>query len=83
MLGGKPMQSALCAQWLRATAGEKQVFVQELAATVGGASTTGGYGTTLPDGEAIGVLDRQCASPKARHFMLYITYARAAAFSRQ
>ena len=50
------------------------------AQTVGGPSGNA-RGTTLPGDRAAALLDRACASPIARHFLLYELYTRAAAFN--
>jgi hypothetical protein len=82
MLAGVPLQRASCAQWEAAGPAQRQAVVRALRATVGGASSTGGVGTTLPDDRARATLSRICATPSTAGFVLYLLYARAAAFSR-
>ncbi len=77
------MQQAACRQWLTATPAERGGAVQALRATVGGASTTGGGGTTLSDARATQLFDMRCAQPGTSAFLLYEMYTRAAAFSRR
>jgi hypothetical protein len=54
--------------------------VAGLARTVGGATTSGGVGTSLPVHDAYGVLDQQCATRATRHFLRYVIYARGTGF---
>jgi hypothetical protein len=83
ILAGAPLQRATCTNWQAASVGERRGAVAALAMLVGGASTGGGVGTTLTEAQGLALFDRQCATPKTRHFILYVMYARAAAFSRQ
>jgi hypothetical protein len=82
-LAGAPLQRANCANWHAASAAQRGQAVRALSATIGGASTTGGVGTTLPDREVSALFDRVCGTPGTSSFALYLIYARAAAFSRQ
>ena len=81
VIAGVPLQRATCANWLRATPADRNEILSGLAGTVGGASTTGGYGRTLVAGQAAALFDAQCATRATRHFLLYVIYARAAGFS--
>jgi hypothetical protein len=81
-LSGAPLQRARCVHWQRAGLAERRGAVAGLAMVVGGASTSGGVGTTLTEAQAMALLDRTCATAATEHFVLYIIYARAAAFSR-
>ena len=58
-------------QWLGGTPSQRQAIVGVLAAEVGGPSTTGGRGSTLTDAQAATLFAHTCASPVARHFLLY------------
>jgi hypothetical protein len=80
-LAGVPLQRARCRNWHAAGAGERLGAIRALRETVGGASTTGGVGTTLADEQATALFDRICATPQTSGFALYLLYARAAAFS--
>ena len=80
LIGGVPLQQARCVQWLGGTPSQRQAIVGVLAAEVGGPSTTGGRGSTLTDAQAATLFAHTCASPVARHFLLYELYIRAAAF---
>ena len=82
-LAGAPLQRATCTHWRAASVSERHGAVAALGMLVGGASTGGGVGTTLTEAQGLALFDRQCATPKTRHFILYVMYARAAAFSRQ
>jgi len=77
---GRSLQSARCTQWRAASPAQRRALTRVLAATVGGPSGSG-RGTTLPDDRAATLFDRACASPVARHFLLYELYTRAAAFN--
>ena len=77
---GRSLQSARCSQWRAATPAQRRALTRVLAATVGGPSGSG-RGTTLPGDRAAALFDRACASPVARHFLLYELYTRAAAFN--
>jgi hypothetical protein len=82
-LAGAPLQRANCASWHAAAAAQRGRAVRALSATIGGASTTGGVGTTLPDRDVSALFDRVCGTPGTTSFVLYLIYARAAAFSHQ
>jgi hypothetical protein len=82
-LGGVPLQRANCTAWHGAGATQRGQAVRALSATIGGASTSGGVGTTLPDGDVAALFDRVCGTPGTSSFVLYLIYARAAAFSHQ
>ena len=82
-LAGAPLQRASCASWHAASPTQRGQAVRALSTTIGGASSTGGVGTTLPDGDVAALFDRVCATPGTTSFALYLIYARAAAFSRQ
>jgi hypothetical protein len=79
LIGGKPLQSAHCAQWNAGTAAERDKVAGALAWSVGGA-TPYGRGTTLSTSEAHSLFDRACASPIAQNWLLYELYIRAAGF---
>jgi hypothetical protein len=78
---GIPLQRATCANWRRASGADRDEILSGLAGTVGGASTTGGYGRTLAPAQASALFTAQCATSATRHFILYVIYARAAGFS--
>jgi hypothetical protein len=80
LIGGVPIQQARCAQWNAGGIEERDAVVAALASSVGGASTSGGHGTTLMRTEAYALLNRACASPIAHGFLLYELYIRAAGF---
>jgi hypothetical protein len=82
ILAGVPLQRARCRNWRAAAPAQRQEAVRALTATIGGASTTGGVGTTLSDSAASSLFDRVCSTPSTSGFALYLIYARAAAFSR-
>lgn len=82
MLAGVPLQRARCSNWQAASSAARLQAVQALSATIGGASTGGGVGTTLSDAQVRGLFDRFCSTPQTENFVLYLIYARAAAFSR-
>jgi hypothetical protein len=82
VLAGAPLQRARCSNWHAASSAERVHAVQALSATIGGASTSGGVGTTLSDAQVGGLFDRVCSTPQTANFVLYLIYARAAAFSR-
>jgi hypothetical protein len=79
LIGGKPLQSAHCAQWNAGTPAERDKVAGALAWSVGGA-TPYGPGTTLSTSEAHALFDRACASPIAQNWLLYELYIRAAGF---
>jgi hypothetical protein len=83
MLAGAPLQRANCDDWHAASAAQRGQAVRALSATIGGASTSGGVGTTLPDREVSALFDRVCGTRATSSFVLYLIYARAAAFSHQ
>jgi hypothetical protein len=80
LIGGVQLQQARCMQWNAGTAGERDKVAAALSYSVGGASTSGGRGTTLASSEAHGLFDRACASPIAANWLLYELYIRAAGF---
>jgi hypothetical protein len=80
LIGGVPIQQARCAQWNAGGVAERDAVVAALASSVGGASTSGGRGTTLTRTEAYTLFNRACASRIARGFLLYELYIRAAGF---
>jgi hypothetical protein len=82
-LAGVPLQRANCSNWHAATAEQRGQSVRALTATIGGASTSGGVGTTMSDGDVSALFDRVCSTPGTSSFVLYLIYAHAAAFSRQ
>jgi len=82
LLAGVPMQRARCHEWARAPTAQKSAAVRALSATIGGASTGGGVGTTMGDRQVAALFDRICGTPNTDGFALYLIYARAAAFSR-
>ena len=79
LIGGKPLQQASCAEWLTGSPDERAAVLAALKRDVGG-STPYGRGTTLSDADAYALFTRACARPYASGFMLYVIYARAAAF---
>jgi hypothetical protein len=82
-IAGVPLQQAACRHWLAAPPTERAGAVAALRGTVGGQSTTGGWGTALADDRATRLFDARCAQPGTRGFLLYELYTRAAAFSRR
>jgi hypothetical protein len=82
-LSGAPLQRANCTSWHAASPARRRQAVRALTATIGGASTSGGVGTTLPDRDVSALFDRVCSTPGTSSFALYLIYARAAAFSHQ
>jgi hypothetical protein len=83
MLAGLPLQRANCTSWHTAAPAQQRQAVRGLSATIGGASSTGGVGTTMPDAAVAALFDRVCSTPGTANFVLYLIYARAAAFSHQ
>ena len=81
LIGGVAIQQARCAQWNAGGVAERDAVVAALGSSVGGASTSGGRGTTLTRTEAYTLFNRACASQIARGFLLYELYIRAAGFS--
>ena len=79
LIGGKPLQQASCAQWLQGTPDERAAVLAALKRNVGG-PTPYGPGATLNTPDAYALLDRVCARPYARGFLLYELYTRASAF---
>lgn len=77
---GMPLQRARCADWWHMTGEQRQALIGVLRGVVGGASTTGGRGTTLTDAETTRLFDNNCANPVSDGFLLYLLYARAAGF---
>lgn len=80
LLAGVALQQANCANWLAATPGQRSTAVRALTAAVGG-MTPSGPATTLTAAQADGLFGRWCATPIARHFLLYELYIRAAGFA--
>jgi hypothetical protein len=81
LIAGAQLQSARCSNWLRASAADKALAIRALAYSVGGPTEYKGVrGTTLTTAEGYQLLDNACASPIARHFLLYELYIRAAGF---
>lgn len=80
VLAGAPLQRASCANWKAASPAARAGAVGALRGLVGGASTTGGVGTTLTDAQAFRLFDTHCATAATQGFLLYVIYARAAAF---
>lgn len=80
IIAGVPMQQAACRHWLAGTPAEREGTVAALAQTVGGPSTTGGYGRTLSRASAFRLFDSRCAQPGSGSFLLYEMYTRLAAF---
>jgi hypothetical protein len=79
LIGGAPLQSARCVQWNGGTGAERDRVAAALAHSVGGA-TQYGRGTTLSSAQAHTLFDNACASPIAKHWLLYELYIRAAGF---
>jgi hypothetical protein len=82
-LAGLPLQRASCTSWHAASPAQRAQAVRALTATIGGASTSGGVGRTLPDRDVAALFGRVCSTPGTASFVLYLIYARAVAFSRQ
>jgi hypothetical protein len=82
-LAGLPLQRANCTSWRTASPAQRDQAVRALTATIGGASTSGGVGRTLPDRDVAALFGRVCSTPGTSSFVLYLLYARAVAFSRQ
>jgi hypothetical protein len=82
-LAGATLQRANCTDWHVAPAAQRGQTVRALSATIGGASSTGVIGTTLPERDVSALFDRICATPGTSSFVLYLIYAHAAAFSHQ
>jgi hypothetical protein len=80
LIGGVQLQQARCVQWNAGTAAERDKVAGALSYVVGGASTSGGRGTTLSTSETYALFDRACSSTIAAHWLLYELYTRAAAF---
>lgn len=80
---GRPVSTASCDDWRRASAAQRAVTVRALRAFAGGPAggEAGGRGAVLGASQAYGLLQRECAAPYARGFKLYKLYTRAAAFS--
>jgi hypothetical protein len=83
MLAGVPLQRANCTSWHAASPAQRGQAVRALSFTIGGASSAGVVGRTMPDRDVSALFDRICATPGTSSFVLYLLYARAAAFSRQ
>jgi hypothetical protein len=73
-----------CADWKRATPEVREYVVYRLH-SISGDQVSGpkveGYGATLTDEEAVELFDAQCASPRARGFVLFKLYAYARGFT--
>ena len=80
LIGGVQLQQARCIQWNAGTSDERDKVAAALSYSVGGASTSGGRGTTLNTSEAHSLFDRACSSQIAANWLLYELYIRAAAF---
>jgi hypothetical protein len=80
LIGGVQLQQARCIQWNAGTTAERNKVAGALSYVVGGASTSGGRGTTLSTSETYALFDRACSSTIAAHWLLYELYTRAAAF---
>jgi hypothetical protein len=80
LIGGVQLQQARCIQWNAGTADQRANVAAALSYSVGGASTSGGRGTTLTSSEAHTLFDRACSSPIAANWLLYELYIRAAGF---
>ena len=79
LLGGQPLQSARCEQWLSARQGDRDRALDTLHGVVGG-PTPYGPATALTRPEAQRLFDRTCSNPIARNFLLYELYTRASGF---
>ena len=80
-VNGEKLQSARCSDWLAAGAREREEVVAALVLDTSG-STPYGPATTLSAVEGYRLLERSCAQPQARHFLLYQLFTRAAGFRR-
>jgi hypothetical protein len=80
LIGGVQLQQARCIQWNAGTSGERDNVAAALSYSVGGASTSGGRGTTLSSSEAHTLFDRACSNQIAANWLLYELYIRAAGF---
>ena len=80
LIAGVQLQQARCIQWNAGTGDQRDKVAAALSYSVGGASTSGGRGTTLTTSEAHGLFDRACSSPIAANWLLYELYIRAAGF---
>jgi hypothetical protein len=80
LIDGVQLQQARCIQWNAGTSGERDSVAAALSYSVGGASTSGGRGTTLSTSEAHALFDRACSSQIAANWLLYELYIRAAGF---
>jgi hypothetical protein len=80
LLHGLPLQSANCDAWWRAGEGERMTAIQAFTRSIGGATTGGAHGTTLPDARVHRLFDSACTPSFAGHFLLYEIYVRAAGF---
>jgi hypothetical protein len=78
LLAGKPLQSANCSAWWRASPAQQSAAVAALTRSIGGPTTGGAVGTTLPADRVQRLFDRVCAPTFTSHFLLYEIYIRAA-----
>jgi hypothetical protein len=78
LLAGKPLQSANCTAWWTASPAEQGAAVAALTRSIGGRTTGGAVGTTLPADRVQRLFDRVCAPSFTSHFLLYEIYIRAA-----
>ena len=79
IIAGRSLPAATCTDWNRAGAAERIGAVRGLTVSAA-ARTPGAPGPTLGRAEATELLDRVCAAPVARSFLLYEMYNRAASF---
>jgi hypothetical protein len=79
LVNGEKLQSARCSDWRAADAREREDVVAALVADTAG-STPYGPATTLSPQEGYSLLERSCAQPHARNFLLYVLFTRAAGF---
>jgi hypothetical protein len=78
LLAGKPLQSANCTAWWTASPAEQNAAVATLTRSIGGRTTGGAVGTTLPADRVHRLFDRVCTPSFTSHFLLYEIYIRAA-----
>ena len=82
LVNGEKLQSARCKDWLAASAREREDVIAAMVADTAG-STPYGPATTLTPAEGYRVIERSCARPQARNFLLYILFTRAAGFRNE
>lgn len=80
LIGGHALQQAECADWLAGSMAQRGAILTALTQAAGGAAPGYGRGATMPAQRAEAVFATACASPIARHWLLYELYNRAAAF---